>query len=281
VHAFIVGATGVIGRHLVPQLVARGHRVTALVRSLERAEAIAGPAVELVEGDLLQISEEQLAALLTGCDAAAHMATALRPGSPGLGTTNTSAALRTDGTAKLLRAASRAEVRRYVQQSIAFAYVETGDDWIHESTPLRDADSIGSVIAEMESLVRASDLEWMILRGGIFVGPGTFQDDTIARLRAGTELVPGDGSNWVSFVHVADYADAVALALEAPEAGAVLNITSEPVRNRDYLDRVSQMLGFAPPSYEPDAPTRQSFRCSNAAAREVLGWSPRRAIWPE
>jgi nucleoside-diphosphate-sugar epimerase len=281
VHVFIVGATGVIGRHLVPQLVARGHRVTALVRSLDRAEAIAGPAVELVEGDLLQVDEDRLAQLLTGCDAAAHLATALRPGSPGLGTTNTSAALRTDGMAKLLRAATRASVRRYVQQSIAFAYIETGDEWIDETTPLREAGSIGSVIATMESLVRGSDLEWTILRGGIFVGPGTFEDDTIAGLRAGTERVPGDGSNWVSFVHVADYADAIVLALESPAAGATLNITAEPIRNRDYLERLSEVLGVEPPPFDLDAPMRQSFRCSNAAAREVLGWEPRRSIWRE
>jgi nucleoside-diphosphate-sugar epimerase len=281
VHVFIVGATGVIGRHLVPMLTARGDRVTALVRSLDRAEAIAGPGVELVEGDLLQIEEDRLAELLSGCDAAAHLATALRPGSPGLGTTNTSAALRTDGTAKLLRAAARASLRRYVQQSIAFAYIETGDAWIEESASLREEGSIGSVIAEMESLVRESDLEWFILRGGIFVGPGTFEEGIIERLRAGTERVAGDGSNWVSHVHVADYAEAVALALEAPEARAVLNITAEPMRNRDYLEGLSEVLGVAPPPLDPDAQMRQSFRCSNAAAREVLGWSPRRSIWPE
>jgi nucleoside-diphosphate-sugar epimerase len=281
VHVFIVGATGVIGRNLVPQLVAGGHRVTALVRSTERAAEIAGPSVELVEGDLLQIEEEALAGLLDGCDAAAHLATALRPGSPGLGTTNTMAALRTDGTAKLLRAAERASVRRYVQQSIAFAYVETGDEWVTEGTQLRDAASIGGVIVEMESLVRASSLEWVILRGGVFVGQGTFEDDTIARMRAGEERVPGDGSNWVSFVHVADYAGAVALALEAPEAGAVLNITAEPIRNRDYYRRLSEVLGVAMPEFDSERPMRQSFRCSNAAAREMLGWTPRRSIWPE
>jgi len=281
VHVFIVGATGVIGQHLVPQLVARGDRVTALVRSTERAAPIAGPGVELVEGDLLQVGEDELTELLEGCDAAAHMATALRRGSPGLGTTNTTAALRIEGTTKLLRASERAAVRRYVQQSIAFAYVETGDEWVTESTPLRDAGAIGGVTMEMESLVRAADLEWMILRGGIFVGPGTFQDDTVAGLRAGTERVPGDGSNWVSFVHVADYADAVALALDAPEAGATLNINAEPMRNREYYERLAEALGVAMPEFDPETPMRQSFRCSNAAAREVLGWAPRRSLWPE
>lgn len=279
---FIVGASGVIGRNLIPTLLARGDQVVALVRSIERAEAIAGPGVDLVEGDLLQLSEDQLAELLTGCDAAAHLATALRRDSPGRETTNTNEALRTEGTAKLLRAAERAGVRRYVQQSIAFATVDAGEEWVDESTPLDTAPGrIGNVIEAMESLVRESHLEWLILRGGIFVGPGTFEDDTIARLRAGTERIAGDGSNWVSPIHVADYADAVALALEAPEARAVLNITAEPIRQRDYIERLSTALDVPPAPLDSEARMRQSYRCSNAAAREMLGWSPRRSIWRE
>jgi nucleoside-diphosphate-sugar epimerase len=277
---FIVGANGVIGRHLIPTLLARGDDVTALVRSASRAEAIAGPGVDLIEGDLLQIDEGALTKLLDGCDAAAHLATALRRDSPGLGTTNTNEALRIEGTAKLLRAATRAGVRRYVQQSIAFATVDAGEEWVDESTPLDAAPGrIGNVIEAMESLVRESDLEWLILRGGIFVGPDTFEDDTVARLRAGTERIAGDGSYWVSPVHVADYADAVALALEAPASRVVLNITAEPVRQRDYIERLSAALDVPPAPFDSEARMRQSYRCSNAAALEVLGWQPRRSIW--
>src|SRR5438128_1570369 len=119
---FIVGATGVIGRALIPRLLARGDSVVALVRSLERAEAIAQPGVELHVGDLLTIEPEPLAAILSGCDAALHMATALRAGSPGLGTTNTNAALRLAGTRKLIDAVLAAGVRRYVQQGIVMSY---------------------------------------------------------------------------------------------------------------------------------------------------------------
>lgn len=281
-HVFIVGASGVIGQQLVPTLIERGDRVTALVRSTARAEAIAGPGVELIEGDLLHIGEDELAELLRGKDAAAHLATALRRDSPGRETTNTNEALRIEGTTKLIRAASRAGVRRYVQQSIAFATIDAGEEWVDESTPLDTAPGrIGNVIEAMESLVRESGLEWLILRGGIFVGPGTFEDDTIARLRAGTERIAGDGSYWVSPVHVADYADAVALALETSEARAVLNITAEPIRQRDYIERLSALLEVPSAPLDSEARMRQSYRCSNAAALEVLGWSPRRSIWPE
>lgn len=107
---FLVGATGVIGHYLTPQLLAAGDEVVALVRSLDRAKTIATAGVDLVEGDLLQETPESLQAMLADCDVAVHMATALRPGSPGLGTTNTNAALRTAGTRRLLDAVLTAGV---------------------------------------------------------------------------------------------------------------------------------------------------------------------------
>ena len=195
---FIVGATGVIGRTLVPRLVEDGDSVVALVRDREHAQRIALPGVEVVEGDLLEMSAAELAPLLEGYDAAAHMATALRAGSPGLGTTNTSAALRIDGTRRLLDAALAAGVSRYVQQSIALAYVDGGEDWLDGSAAFFRADpEVAPPHEQMEQMIRALDgtMEWMILRGGVFVGPDTFQDATIAELRAGTLRIAGDGRN--------------------------------------------------------------------------------------
>ena len=282
---FIVGASGVIGRTLIPSLTARGDDVVALVRSRERAAGIDVPGVELVEGDLLQIDDDRLTELLTGCDVAAHLATALRAGSPGLGTTNTNAALRIEGTTKLLEVVKRAGVARYIQQSIAFAYIDGGDEWIEESRALAPApDGTVSVIEQMESIVRETDpsqVAWTILRGGTFTGPNTYQDDTIARMRAGTERMSGDGSHWVSFIHVDDYADAVLAAIDTPTAGSVFNVAAEPMRHVDYLARMAEILGVAPPTTDAEAPPARSYRCSSTAAREALGWSATRPIWPE
>ena len=111
---FLVGATGVLGRAVVPRLLARGDDIVALVRSLDRARPIDRPGVTLHEGDLLLEDPARFRRLLEDCDAAAHLATALRPGSPGLGTTNTNAALRTDGTKRLLDAVVAAGVSRIV-----------------------------------------------------------------------------------------------------------------------------------------------------------------------
>ena len=263
---FIVGATGLLGRVVIPGLIERGDEVVALVRSLERAAPIAGPSVQLFEGDLLTEPPDRLEGMLAGCDAAAHLATALRAGSPGLGTTNTNAALRIGGTRRLLDAALAAGVPRYVQQSIALAYIDGGDAWLDEETPFYQPENptgAAQPVVEMEAMVRAIDpgrMEWIILRGGSFVGPDTRQDQTISDLMAGSLKVPGDGSNWVSFVHYGDYGDAVVLAIHGSAGEVVLNVADEPVRNRDYLDRLAQLLSVPAPPRDPNTPLPRSHR---------------------
>jgi nucleoside-diphosphate-sugar epimerase len=261
--------------------------VVALVRSLERARPIAGPQVELFEGDLLHDPPERLAEMMAGCDAAAHLATALRPGSAGADGSNTNAALRIDGTRRLLDATLSAGVPRYVQQSIVMAYPDGGDEWLDERVPLDlpgDRSATASPVVAMEAMVREiepSRLAWSILRGGAFVGPETAQDTVIARLREGTQRVMGDGDNWVSFVHVDDIADATVAALERAAGGSIFNINDEPVRNGEYLDRLAELLHVARPARDLDAARPRSLRCSNAAAKQALGWAPRAGIWPE
>jgi len=287
VRVFIVGATGLLGRAVIPALVERGDEVVALVRSLERAAPIAGPSVQLFEGDLLTEPPDRLESMLAGCDAAAHLATALRPGSPGLGTTNTNSALRIAGTRRLLHAALAANVQRYVQQSIALAYIDGGDTWLDEETPFYQPENPAGAaqpIVEMEAMVRAVDpgqMAWVILRGGSFVGPGTRQDQTISDLKAGTLKVPGDGSNWVSFVHYGDYGEAVDLAIHGSARGVVLNVADEPVRSGEYLDRLAQLMNLPAPSRDASAPLPRSYRCTSETAKTVFGWVPTIGIWPQ
>ncbi len=282
---FIVGATGVIGRTLVPQLVGQGDEVVALVRSRQRAALIDLPDVELIEGDLLTIEPSELTSILRGCDAAAHMATALRADSPGLGTTNTNEALRTTGTRKLIDAALEAGIGHYVQQGIALSYVDGGDDWLDESTPFFVADpAVTPPHVAMEAMVcevAPNRMRWQILRGGSFVGPDTFQDRTIARLRSGEEHILGDGMNWVSYIHADDYADAVALALHSEASGGVLNINAEPIRQGEYLEALASRLGLPAPTRDPEATRPCSYRNATERARSVLGWQPFNSIWPE
>jgi nucleoside-diphosphate-sugar epimerase len=258
------------------------------VRSLEKAQSLLGAGVEVCPGDLLaQETRDGLPALMSGCQAAVHIATAIPRdfGAPGAWEANTR--LRTEGTRVLLDVALAAGVERYIQQSIVMAHVDSGDRLIGEDTPLdaspRRAEVCGPVIAA-EGMVREvppDKMQWCIVRGGSFVGPGTAQDDTIRRLREGTERVPCDGSNYISPVNVADMAEAIVAALQRAPGGSIFNIVDEPLRQGDYLDRLAALSGAPPPLRDPSRPCPPSFRCSNAAAKAVLGWTPSHGIWPK
>ena len=283
---FIAGATGVYGRAVIPRLVGRGDTVVALARDVWHAGAIAGPGVDLVAGDLLRDTPARLAEVMRSCDAALHLATAIRPGAMGQDGANTTAALRTTGTHTLIEAVLAARVPAYIQQSIVMAYADGGDRWLGEDAPFdASPDRVPAVspTTEMEGMVRALDpqqVRWCILRGGSFVGPGTAQDAAVERLRTGALTVPGDGSNWVSFIHVEDIADATVAALDRAPAGSVFNITDEPIRNGEYLDRLAVLVGAPTPPRDRDAPLPRSYRCSNETARRALDWEPRAGIWP-
>ncbi len=281
----VVGATGVLGRALIPALLAHGHEVRALARSPEKIDA----PVEVRVCDLLASGVEALLPdLLANCDAVIHAATAIPPeasfGDPAAWTSNNR--LRTDGTKYLIAAALTVGAKCYLQQSIAFAYPGSGDQWITEDVPL-DTSSISasrSSTLVMEEQVRAippDRLRWCILRGGVFVGRDTFQDEAIAKLRAGRLRVPCDGSSYVSQIHVADMASAVVAALERAPAGSIFNIVDEPLRQGEYLDRLADAIGAPRPSRDPDAACPPSHRCSNRAARAVLGWEPTSGVIPK
>ncbi len=155
--------------------------------------------MEPVPGDLLAPdAADRLPALVAGCDTVIHAATAIPANSGAPGAWETTTRLRTDGTRLLLDATLAAGVATYIQQSIVMAYPDSGDHWLDEATPLDTdparADVAGPVIT-MEGLVQAispEQVRWAILRGGAFVGPGTAQDKTLERMRAGTKIVPCD-----------------------------------------------------------------------------------------
>ncbi|HEY3550705.1 MAG TPA: NAD(P)-dependent oxidoreductase [Gaiellaceae bacterium] len=278
---FLAGATGVLGRALIPRLVVRGHRVRAIARRRPRISLPEG--VELIEADLLAAD---LRRLVDGCDAVIHIATAIPsdPSAPGAWDDN--ARLRTSGTRRLLAAALACGASRYVQQSIVMAYRDGGDAWLDEQAPLDDSPARATVcgpVIEMETMIHEVEpqaLAWTILRGGSFVGEGTGQRALIERLRDGTVVVAGDGSNYVSLVNVADMAVAVAAAVEAAPAGSTFNLVDDPLRYGDYVDALADLIGVPRPVRAPKLPLPPSWRCTNRAAQTVLGWIPRERIWP-
>lgn len=281
----IAGPTGVLGRALIPLLLEQGHRVVALARSPQKAHTVLPRAAEIVQHDLLASDVAELARLLRGCDAVLHIATAIPADMDAPGAWDANTRLRTEGTELLLTAALQAGVTRYLQQSITMAYPDRGDAWIDEQTPLDPTSRRGvtNPVVTMEGLVRArasGKMHWCILRGGAFVGPDTFQVTDLADLAAGRLVVPCDGRNFISLIHVADMAAAFAAALVHAPDGSIFNIVDEPLRNGDYLDRLADLTGVPHPARALDRPCPPSWRCSNAAARAALPWSPAHSLFP-
>lgn len=265
----VVGATGVLGRNVIPRLLERGHAVRAVVRRTEQAGILRGLGVETFPGDILD--QDSLYVAARGCDAALHLATAI-PRTPG-GDWSANDRIRREGTRHLLAAAALARVPRYLQQSITFLYGDTGTTIVDESAALRPSARIQSA-ADMEELVRAASLEWVILRGGSFYGPGTGrEDDWRAQARAGTLRLPGDGSALLSLIHVADMARAVVRAVESAPAQTVANVVDDqPVAYRALYGYVAAQAGMLDPA--AGGPPTASLACANAHIKGLLGWQP-------
>lgn len=283
----VVGATGVLGRALVPCLLRDGLIVRALVRTPDRAARVLPAGTDITRFDLLSApGADDLPKLLSGCDVVIHAATAIPSDFTVPGAWDRNTRLRTEGTRRLLDAALAAGVSRYIQQSIAFAYAGHGDEWITEEEPLDGAllpEVVLGPVRAMEEMVRAMPEErlvWSILRGGEFVGPDTLEAVTIENVRAGREPIVCGGRHFLPLVHVTDAAAAFTDAARHAPPGSVFNIVSEPIRQRDYLEGLAARLGAPHPPQVDAAPCPPSLRCSSRRARSLLGWAPRRGIWP-
>jgi len=288
----VAGATGVLGRALIPQLLAAGHEVLGLVRNERRAQEMFAPVslgLEFAEADLLERGlESRLPVIFAGCDAVIQAATAIPsdPTAPGAWDRNTQVRIR--GTGRLQRAALQAGVGTFLLQSVVMAYPDGGDQWLDETThvdssPARRA--IAHPVAIMESMMylfgrQPKAIRWCILKCGLFVGEGTGQDRLLARLRAGEEVVPGDGQNFVSLVNVQDAAAAYMLAVENAQSGTVYNICDESIRYGEYVDRLAEMIHAPRPRRDSSKPCPPSWRCTNHRALRELGWTPKHNIWP-
>ncbi|WP_052809876.1 NAD-dependent epimerase/dehydratase family protein [Streptomonospora alba] len=280
---FAVGATGVLGRRLVPLLTARGHKVTAMAP--DRLDSLP-EGIPTVRAGLLD-SGLDLRAQVEGHDAVVNLATSMPRDPSAAGAWRPTGRIRSVGTGALVEAARAAGVRRLVQMSITMAYADGGDGWLAEDA-LFDADprrrEIVDPVAEMERAVSAvppTEVAWCLLRGARFAGPGTAQDTQCGQLARGELRIPGDGRAFVSMVHVVDYAAAVVAALERAPAGWTFNVADEPLRVGDYYTRLARATGCAPPESDgADESGIPSHRIDSTAARQKLGWHPARGIWP-
>jgi nucleoside-diphosphate-sugar epimerase len=302
VRVFLAGATGAIGRPLVPRLLAAGHELTAMTRSERSAQTLrsAGAAVVVVD----VFDREALAAAVADArpEAVVHELTALphrfKPRDKQLyEPTNR---VRTEGTRNLVEAATAAAVRRFVCQSIAFGYAPGGERVKTEDAALfRDApapfDGGMQALEEMERMVLGAEgMEGLILRYGWFYGPGTFfasDGSTASDVRRRRFPVVGEGSGVFSFIHVDDAADATVAALERGAAGAYNVVDDEPAAMRDWLPVYAGALGAKRPRRVPVWLARivagrmvaeMAARlpgASNEKAKRELGWQPAHPSW--
>lgn len=276
-HVAVLGANGVYARHLLPRLIAAGHGTSALVRRPEAAGVAHACGATVKAADIFDVGS--MSAAFEGCDVAINLATSL-PGPSGRGDFAENDKLRVEGGANFVRACRAAGVKRIVQQSIGFVNASGDDRWSDEDfvfTPAADTIATRAIAAalQMEGGIRASGLDWLILRGGLFYGPGTgFDDGWFARAAAGKLRAPGDGTAYVSLIHIADMASATVAALSNwPSEQVLIVCDDKPVQWRDLFAFIASSTGQATPA-AGGAEAFPSFRLKNSRARNVLGWQP-------
>jgi nucleoside-diphosphate-sugar epimerase len=171
-------------------------------------------------------------------------------------------------------------VPRILQQSIAMTHAGGGDGWVDETVfhPLEEDGVFGaavSAVRAMEATIAESGLDWLVLRGALFYGPGTgFDDEWFARARSGKLRMPGEGDDYVSLVHISDMAAATIAALDRwPSPQALIVADDHPAPWRDVLSFVCAVAGASPPQ-RGGRVLMPSFRVTNRRARELLSWAP-------
>lgn len=273
----ILGATGVYARWLIPRLTAEGFGVRALVRRPESAGVARACGADVHVADIFDAAS--LRAGIEACDIGVNLATSL-PGPSGRGDFHANDRLRSEGTPIWIEACRAAGVGRVIQQSVAMVNAAGGDAWSDEDTvftPAEDSVAARAIAASvaMEDTVRTSNLDWIVLRGGLFYGPGTgFDDDWFARAQAGKLRLPGDGNDFVSLVHISDMAQATMAALARwPSRQALIVADDQPVRWRELFGYIAQLVGAPEPAPGGRAGF-PSFRVSNQRARKALDWTP-------
>jgi len=273
----ILGANGVYARHLIPRLKADGYDVQAIVRRPEAASAARAAGASIKIADIFDVAS--MTSAFEGSDVAINLATTL-PGPSGRGDFAANDKLRVEGVPNFVEACRKANVRKIIQQSIGWVAASGSSDWTDEDHVYRaDTDSISNkaiaAALTMEQTIKSSGLDWIVLRGGLFYGPGTgFDEGWYARAVAGKLRLPADGTEYVSLVHITDMAAAtVAVVKQWPSRSVFTICDDEPVQWRDLYGFVCSSIGQAAPQAGGPAGF-PSFRLKNARAVEALGWQP-------
>jgi 2-alkyl-3-oxoalkanoate reductase len=308
---FVAGATGVLGRALVPQLVARGHEVVGMTRSASKQDLVRSLGARPVVADALDPDAVAEAVASGEPEVIVHQLTALsgRMSARDMRHPDRSSAvtmtnrLRTEATDHLLAAGRAVGARRFVAQSIAaFRFARTGGPVQTEADPL-DPNPPAALRAGQAAILylerAVTTIEWaegLALRYGGFYGPGTgisLARDAVmaAPIRKRRFPIVGDGGGVWSHVHIEDAAAATAIAVERGRPGIYNVVDDDPAPVREWLPVLASALDAKPPRRIPRWLARLAAGetatlmmtdvrgASNEKAKRELGWKPRYASW--
>lgn len=301
---FLAGGSGVVGSHLIPQLVERGHEVVATTTTPERVAGLEAAGARAVVADLLDGKAVAGAVQHAEPDVVVHQATALsgplslRRFDESFALTNR---LRTEGLDNLLAAAVAAGAPRFVAQSYTGwpnardgAPVKTEADPLDPHSPARES---LAAIQKLEAAVTGSDgVSGVVLRYGSFYGPGTslgVGGELTEMIRRRKLPLVGSGAGVWSFVHIDDAASATVALIEGRGSGLYNVVDDDPAPVSEWLPYLARALGAKPPRHVPAwlarlmigeqgiAMMTEMRGSSNAKAKEELGWRPDWPSWRE
>ena len=300
---FVAGATGAIGRQLVPRLVEAGHEVHGMTRSESKRAMLYELGAVPVVADALDPDQVAQAVARARPDVIVHQLTAIPPlldlrhFDRDFALTNR---LRTEGTDHLLSAGQAVGVQRFVAQSNIIAYARTGGPVKSEEdpvdpTPAREMREMVAAIRHLEEAVL--DARWtegIVLRYGGFYGPGTSLApgaEQVELVRRRKFPLVGDGGGVWSFIHVADAAEATVAAVERGSRGIYNVVDDDPAPVAKWLPALAEEVGAKKPMRVPRFVGRlfageagvmmmtELRGASNAKAKRELGWRPAHPSW--
>jgi nucleoside-diphosphate-sugar epimerase len=300
---FVAGATGAIGKPLVPRLLAAGHEVHGMTRSESKQELLTELGATPVVADALDAEQVAEAVARARPEVIVHELTAIpaaldtRHPDRAFELTNR---LRTEGTDHLLSAGHAVGVERFVAQSNVVAYARNGAAVKSEEDPV-DASSDGAMSANAaairhleEGVLGATWTEGIVLRYGWFYGPGTAMEPgktTYELVRRRKFPVVGDGGGVWSFIHIADAAEATVAAIDHGGRGIYNVVDDDPAQVAEWLPALARDLGAKKPMRVPRFVGRlfagdfavvlmtEARGASNVKAKRELGWRPAHPSW--
>jgi nucleoside-diphosphate-sugar epimerase len=301
---FLAGATGAIGRQLLPLLVQAGHEVTAMTRSPTRAGWISSEHAQAVVCDIFDRERLRQALMEARPEVLIHQLTSIpkrihpRRVVEELAATNR---LRTEGTLVLMEAARAIKVRRVIAQSVSFFYNPNGGSAASESEGLfrlipGASELVDTIHVHEHAVLGSPRIEGVVLRYGSFYGPGTsFAGDGSFANDVRWRRVPivGEGKGRFSFIHVRDAAAVTAMFVGAGEPGIYNVVDNDPAAVADWLPYYAGLLTAKRPFRVPELMGRMRAGAygaymmtgqrgaSNQKIKDAVGWKPAYASWRE